>query len=629
MTEDRLLSSAVLYTQGYLPPLAGPSLSRSHIANSLLNRLTRWPRKVYDNIIHQIGVNWAGQLANTVANRPFSVAWLAMLVALTWAVVGHNRWPTLGPAVIWALALCGMAVATAAVLAAERRGRWFRAWSTLLATHCPNLDVSAAERRFRRLSWRPYLGLWAAVAAHLAVAPLAPPALVVWAAPAAGLCALAALSTLSERLGAWRVAAVATHIIAAVPAAHLSLREWLIQCSGGPNGSFLSDLLLEEGQFPLIGALHLHYGLAPLSHLLWIILMLIGSVTRGISAVLHHLVTALWCQVTVEATRAVISPTQLVLPALAWSSLALIPAAPSALAVIGPGVLVSALCVLQVENTTWASAFVLFGAIFSLYTLRRLWPGIIEIFRIVLVIVCVICLVQPALHAQNYNHHKPPSSLKWEAFHNVCVPSSSSNQGTKASNIEGCHSFLGTQVRWSGQVTEVDIELITNWPEKIISSLPTVLESNLRCIIGNPISSCYKGKLNEKEFQRCILLRNVHGPDYCSMEMWNSYTFDLELSMSSTFWKFGKEVPRLHLVASHEFKDFALGLEIGDKVEFTGALAGDVGSAEPKISLSSIVCIQCGKKLTPKELRPHSLLIDVQRPARHMFNFFFNPLLSV
>ena len=626
-TEEHLVTSAVLYTQGRIPPLHNfiVPYSSHHPRLQSHSNFFMWPfitcYRIYQYIINMLGndaINHINAFIKSIS--PVFACFVVMSILATWIVLGYDSFLSMAPSLIWCFSLTSMVLLSAKIIVNLNKLEAFKMWSEVFANYCPMLDVHLAEFRFRKLCWKPYFGMWFSFCIYLGCLPHINNSLVIYTYPTMLLCTFVTFFSLSDRLSLWKFVALLVYCLAVVPAAHDAIKDWLIHYSSGSN----FDFLLEDGEFTILGFLQLHYGLAPLLHIIWILIVIAGSITKGLSSVVSHIINVAWCHLTVIATRNVVSPAELVYPAIAWSTLALVPLASSAVSLVGPGVLVSACC-LQVGATLWSSLSALLLVSSFILTLRRFWPEGLGIFKSLMMISCVIYLAQPL-----YNQKVPlktPSTLKWESFQKVCFPTEDT---TLATSIESCQHFSGVNVRWQGKVSEVNIKSIDNWPKKLTSYLPHSLKNSIRCVLGTTLPSCYKDKLTDPEFQKCLLLRSVVGPDYCSLHDWNMYNFEVSVTMNNNFWKFsGKEVHQITLTGGNEFKEFLLGLQLGDNIEFIAILENNLGTKRPELSLSSIVCINCKNRLIPIELTSKSMIIDIHRSFKDIFNFFFSPLLSI
>lgn len=224
------------------------------------------------------------------------------------------------------------------------------------------------------------------------------------------------------------------------------------------------------------------------------------------------------------------------------------------------------------------------------------------------------------------------SGLSWESYSKYC-------QSTKANKIETalrCSILDGDSIRWDGSVRSVEILRVSNYKRDLLSYVfPKVLRNMLTCIFGEP------NAVNCPPHENCGHIQDyVEGRWKCHVNRWNVYTYLIRMRMDSGILKTATEV---HLTAGHEFGNFTVHLQGGDRIWFEGSLKSrmwhnDEATVDPlpevpSVVLGSVGCLSCQQADLKFEssatsgVQSSSILQVVRKSLKYLLNSIFNPIL--
>ncbi|GFO50362.1 wolframin-like [Plakobranchus ocellatus] len=200
-------------------------------------------------------------------------------------------------------------------------------------------------------------------------------------------------------------------------------------------------------------------------------------------------------------------------------------------------------------------------------------------FKRIFMVVFSIAAVLPLLFVRVPSVlSKKKLSLSQEDYQDLCV--AGENELVAPYQIR-CHDFIGTQVNWTGQVSQVKVLKVENTIESVFKSLPSVVAQPLYCIYGDPLPDCDEGSMSKKSYKYCQLMSS--SGQTCHLHSHDQVSFTLMLSVGDGNLTVSAE-------ASSSFRAYLLALEPGDKVQFLGKLL-DAGTASLTIKLKSVKCI--------------------------------------
>lgn len=623
-TEEHIVSASVLYCQGRVPPLhhfltlISPMPPRSCLLQAL-----HWPQRlleeICENCVHFLGVtltNYVGRILRMLT--PVTVGIIICLLAGFLSFFQAEHVAIILPVIMSFVSLIVMLVSSVHLILNRKRFNCFHTWTVVFSHFCPELDVVQAEGRFKARCWKPYAAMSLAIFLYLSTVPLTSPRLMLIFLPVMWISAISTFLLVPEKLTKWQFFSIFLYISAITPSIYGNIGHWLVSVTTGTG----LEHILAENHIDVWWGIRLHLGIGPLLHLLWFGLQLSVLVSSGPSYLPSHLVSVVWYHLAVVASHKVATPIDILYPIAGWSLMVLLPTVSSFVLLVGPA-FVCACLGLHIGMDYQSLVLIFFCSMCLMWIMKNWWPNLIFVCKLIVVMGMLLTFFQPSSFVKSpASRH---SSLQWDNFKNVCLPSKDS----RAITVHGCLPLQGTVVKWQGSVVQVNIISVYNLPQMLISVLPVALERPLRCYLGQKLSPCPKSKVVTTQNERCKLLHNVLGSDMCTLETWNEYTFDIKIAMSSSYWKFGSEGSQVILTADSTFQDFMLGVDIGAQVEFVGALFEGIGSHEPKLHISSIKCINCKSKLNPVHKGDYQFKTDIKAVPPYIFNFFLGPTLTI
>ncbi|XP_050731686.1 wolframin-like isoform X2 [Eriocheir sinensis] len=629
--EDHIISAAVLYHQGHIPPLhhlldLPLTFTCTPTPQGTLARAVRWPL----DLLSALYIAWLRFIAISLAKHSrkcvATCGPVALVLTFVLCYVSGPYVLACGralPVVIFCGSFAVMVTSTALVLLDRQRLGCLRVWSAVFSHFCPELDVAGAERRFESRCWRPYVLLCASVLVYVSATPLVPHTLTVAFMPVMCLCSGLMFFLGVECVAVWHFISLALYLMALRPEVY----GWV---GAALQGVGLGGWWVEGAAMQVWGAVNLHLGIGTLLHLLWLSLQVCVGVVRGPKHLPSHLASLMWAHLAFVGSVEVTEPQDLIYPVVSWLALILVPACVSVGVVVLPVLLCVALAKLGVGQDTLMLAFILGACVTALA--QRMWPRVVGgVLRVVVVCAGVVVLLRPSAVLAPVSTPSQHSPLLWDAYKNVCLPSNNA----QAENVHVCAPLLGTAVRWRGSIIQTDVTQVRNLPQTMILYLPSFLEVPVKCYLGQRAPECpTKVKEDRTELdERCEVIRTALGPSGCSLHEWNEYEFVIALKMQSSYWKFGRGEGEVSLRADDTFTHFVLGLREGDMVEFTATMSAGIGTSRLTLTLSAIKCITC--KLAPVDAATASttntaLHSDSLRKAgKYAFNFFLAPTLTV
>ncbi|KAK7071217.1 hypothetical protein SK128_001674 [Halocaridina rubra] len=621
--EDHLISASVFYCQGHVPPLhryitPAPSSAESHLVNTFMLPV-RLIVEIYSSCVNFLGVNLTNFFLRlfSLAN-PVSSFVMVLILSYLILLMGTGQTSTVLPGIVSCISLFVMILSTAHMLLLRRHFDAFHTWSVVFSYYCPELDVDKIENKFKTRCWKPYAALIIAIFFYLGSVPLTSSKFIIYYLPALYLCSALTLFLVPERLNLWQFVSLAVHLSAVTPSVYNTINHWVLP--------FVKETGLELAftlhQIHLWENVKLNLGIASMFHMIWCLCCGIVLLKYGIVFFMPHLVSLMWCHLSVLATQMVTDGDNLLTPIATWCVLVILPFATPLVLTVAPGLIFASLC-LKLGYDLYIATLILVTGIALTWMLRQFWPSFTIVYKVVLMGVILISVLQPNLMLKLPT--QKTSRLMWESYKNTCWPT----KNTNAASVHRCLPLQGTLVNWQGTVTQVEIVNVQNIPQSILGVLPEFVENPLKCYIGIKSRPCHSNKLSLDEREHCHVLQNALGANACTLENWNEYTFEINIAMTSSSWKFGSGTSLIKIIADDVFREFALGLHLSDEVDFIGALDKNIGSQNPSLILSSIKCINCKSKLS--SLSKHTLQFqrDLWVAPTFIFNFLMGPVLTI
>ncbi|XP_064097120.1 LOW QUALITY PROTEIN: wolframin-like [Macrobrachium nipponense] len=624
LTEDHLVSSSVLYCEGRVPPLHYYITPMETQQQSQLQKILYLPLRlileIYKSCFHFLGVVLTNLFMRTLnINSPLNmIAVLSFMSALV-VLLGTMKINDVLPVTVACVALIVMMSSSAHMLLIRKRFDSFRMWSVVFSHYCPDLNTAQIENKFKSRCWKPYAITLVALLFYLGAVPLTSSNLLVNFLPALYLFTVLTLFLVPEELNVWQFISLFIHLLAVAPEICKRLSAWMLPIF---TGTGLEEVFATHHIY-VWHTIKLNLGFASVIHLVWCSCCAAVVFKHGLAFLLPHLVGLMWCHLAVMATQLVTLSSNLIIPVATWSILVMLPFFHSFYLTTVPGLLIAGLC-LHIGFEVYTAIWILILCVALILILKKWWPSLILLSKVVIGCGVFIYVFQSSMiqRIPSLQH----SNLLWENYKNVCWPS----KDTGAATAHRCLPLQGTFVKWQGSVTQVEIVRIWNLPQKVLNLVPEVIEKPIRCYVGKRLNPC-QGKTPPSHNDHCHVIQSALGSDTCVLDNWNEYTFEISLAMSSSSssWKFGASTSLIKIIADNDYLEFVLGLQVGDEVEFIGALAENVGSLNPKLLLSSISCVNCKLKLKSASKQVVETHLDFWRVPPFVFNFLMGPILTV
>ncbi|CAL4088397.1 unnamed protein product, partial [Meganyctiphanes norvegica] len=597
-TEQHILSSGLMYINGYLPPL-------NHFIERSPYHKTKVPELVYKSFMLFMGktaIRWTANLLH------LSILWYTVMMMFCIAAVcalglaGQVLLlPGLLSSLVYIVSIVAMMLCSARMMVQCETLGWFQCWSKVFQHFSSELDIVEAERSFKLRCWKPFALHFLALIVHLASSLQAPSWLSTWCWPPIVAFSLLSLIMVPEQLSLWHFASFITYLSAITPI----LLHWLSPLALSVANLVGLQSLFVDSHVEIIEGIELHAGVGPVFHSVWLCLQAGLVINSGFAALPRHLVSITWTHLAVSQLSIVYTtlpaysfPPSLVSATLLWSGLSLVPTFPN-LATVGLPSLAAGWLLHHKLPIIGEDGFSIVAFIIStlfvlvvIYAARNYRTQFVAGGKLSLLVLLILTSLQPSLIVQKSFNTGGTSNLKWESYQNTCIPSKVEvNAVTEA----GCRPLVGTMVKWRGKIDQIEVSHVTNVAESINSLFPDAFGNHIRCLLGETHKqhSCDMYPKTSGAGTRCELIQKTLPPS-CSLSSWDHYNFDITVTMEAYYSLFDKPNSKVVIRASDEFRKFLLGgIRPSDEVEFVASLAEGVGSPHLTLELSSISCIRC------------------------------------
>ncbi|XP_018017164.1 wolframin-like isoform X1 [Hyalella azteca] len=516
------------------------------------------------------------------------------------------------PPVMFFASLMSMMVSSATIFANYKFLDQFKVWSFLLKHHCSALCTDSAERKFRNRWHLPFIILFISLICFLISAPLVPNLLLSICLPVFGLMCLLSLECSFKRVDFVEHLPLVLFLVA--QGANFNyLADDLSQYLPASVGVYFDLLRHWEAEYVLTETIHLNLSLASMCHMTAILWYIICCVKKGWLAFSTLMLSVIWSNLFLACLKSVYSPINLAYCSIIWSLLIFAPLIFSFVSSAAPAAALFFLGQYLAVRFDFLLAVIITFVILQ-QILEKYFPRTLKILKLIITCSVVIFFFG--------NTHLPASKeeivhLNWNDYRNICVPSGN----LEAETWIACQPLEGLKVRWSGEVVDVKVTDVTNWPQFFLTILP--LPERVRkfivCNIGQELTPCNRSNMKFLDYERCILIAQIRGKDRCSVANWDVYSFSLTLAMDSANWKLNKEGMMIQV----DFKNFSpnsiLSLGVSERVEFEGMLTEGVGSKSLRVK---------GTKLLRTADKSHEPEISRQR-QQHEVSYFIAAMSSI
>uniref|UniRef100_A0A6A7FU75 Wolframin-like isoform X1 n=1 Tax=Hirondellea gigas TaxID=1518452 RepID=A0A6A7FU75_9CRUS len=645
--EEHMTAAATSYHQGYLPPLqhflppfelpTQPTSSCSSFfirtfasISSAVGIRNRWKDTQFaiatSKLVKYLGIDLIRKMKYWYYGMSSSkVIMLLLMISCLFSVIGNDNLVSLFPVAALCISLLCMMVCTCTVLVNYKHLDEFKVWSVVLKHYCQELSTETAEKKFQNRWCVPYLGMFCALIIFLSVTPLVTNLVLCLQFPILVIFSLLATSCSLHRVGVVEHVIFALHFVASKVSILPIISEFLNLYAPENALNYFTYLSSTNIEYKIFDTLQLHIDAFSIFHLDRIITIIACLIRKGWLGTVTLLVTLIWWSLVATTFYAIKRDDDVVYASVLWLVVIIFPILWDVISIGLPSLVLLLFCFqLNVAIEITVAILISYGV--SHYFLQSFLPKVFLVLRQVVFWSSITGLLLA-------NVYKVPKTsriaLKWEPYQNMCFPSTE----TEAQTVVACQGFEGLLVKWQGRVTSVSITSLSNWPEYFLPVLPVPDEVKdfISCKLGEGPRNCNRTTMGLEEYERCLLLLNVLGKDRCSLENWNTYTFEVALSIDSTYWKLGKQSNNVILNASNRFSKVALALSVGEMVEFEGILSKGVGTKAPSVRVIKMSCGHCQVPtamidfLDQRNTTPYHL----SRAVSSICNFFLGPILTM
>ncbi|KAA0722479.1 Wolframin [Triplophysa tibetana] len=242
------------------------------------------------------------------------------------------------------------------------------------------------------------------------------------------------------------------------------------------------------------------------------------------------------------------------------------------------------------------------------------------------------------------------STLTWEQYGTLCGPHAWQDHGMAQTQLL-CGHLEGHRVTWRGIFRRVRVAEIENGAQSVINMLPVFMGDWLRCLYGEVYPKCEPQNntsqvvnvtegvlapvnstflfLQQEEGELCRI--KTFAKHQCHVKRFDSYRLEVTLGMLvDGVTELDDPAGDIILMASHEFKQVLLNLDPGSLVEFGTKLEGKLGAKLPAFELKTINCLDCSSSLVPEGRQvkiERNWRKTMLKAIKFAFDFFFAPFL--
>lgn len=223
-------------------------------------------------------------------------------------------------------------------------------------------------------------------------------------------------------------------------------------------------------------------------------------------------------------------------------------------------------------------------------------------------------------------------SLSWKVYQKFCHQPS-----WEESNIalvqRKCLELDGVSVSWEGYVNSVKIRSVNNQVKGIFDKLPSSLSQHLYCLFGEEIKENCDNSMDLLEDNCLNFYKAIKARHICTLTKYNKYIFEVTIRMKSGMW--GKTAETV-LIVEDFFKNFSFALQPSDYIWFKGTLTDEgssIADLRPHVILNEIGCLDCHSsdltqmKVNMKnEIKLEDVLNNLYLGVKCVLNFLFNPI---
>lgn len=609
LSESSIISAGLEFIKGEIPSAVRIQSSVLPFDESGEKFWKRYIALLQEFILSSIESNLA-QKFSVFCKTPVAFLFSLILTISLFVIysISFSKFYIVSTYCLWLVCFFVMSYSSITIMVRRKNQGIFCVWGQVFQEFNSELDVDVATKRYKYKCIHYYAAYFSGMLVFLILFPIVDAGIKAFTFPPFCIISLCLLvSSFKSNFFFYMLCSI-FYFFAHYINGQIYVKQWIAQCI-----PWVSEFIIDESVH-LGDILYLSFDIGSVFHSLWFVSLTFVSFTIGPFAILYHTMSIFWFHLTLLTFFETFG-IWIYISLLSWIVFSLLPQGFNFLSILVPALFSSFACYSSGLGiiVTMTAFLLLFSFLLILCAFN---PNLGTVMKYIFLVLSLLFLWQ-----QPANKMPKVSSLKWEQFQNFCLPS---KESIEAHTVYDCSRLKGLLVEWQASVKQIEVESIVNIPEIVLSFLPPPLSSHLRCTFS-PVSECEEVG-NEREKHLCSFLKDF---SECSLSQWDDYHFKVTVVMESNFWKFSKN-SELVLMAGNEFATSIRNLSVHDKISFRGILSEGIGTWLPKITLTSLKCLECKKSSSVSD--PVKINIDYEKLSqafKFTFNFIFGPTLTI
>ncbi|XP_049880557.1 wolframin [Pectinophora gossypiella] len=232
--------------------------------------------------------------------------------------------------------------------------------------------------------------------------------------------------------------------------------------------------------------------------------------------------------------------------------------------------------------------------------------------------------------------------ITWDDYYTQCNSPSWSDYNMASTQIK-CSVLEGANVNWEGYIRDIRLKYVRNRWNDIVGWLPYMVREYFKCYYGEEYESiCSHG--DPKSESECDFVRRVarQSGKSCHLNNLNEYTYEILLMMEASGGLL-KRHAEISVIFDHHFANYTRLLRTDDKIRFKGVLTNDqgsfnIGTKDMTIRGYEINCLECkeakgtiSKTLSVSKFSElcKTIANDCVVSTKYILNFILNPVIVV
>ncbi|XP_068899553.1 wolframin isoform X2 [Tenebrio molitor] len=266
---------------------------------------------------------------------------------------------------------------------------------------------------------------------------------------------------------------------------------------------------------------------------------------------------------------------------------------------------------------------------------------ITALVQILSTVVAIFTLVNSAYYKneEHYFDNKLPEFLSWDVYQRFCHQPVWQEENIAIAQIK-CAQLQNSHINWDGYINDVKVRSISNHFQMIVDQFPSSFRQYLYCFYGEEtINDC--SSFPQAVREECNSFYNaIKSVKSCSLQKYNSYTFEITTRVQSGIWS---KSPEVTILVDDYFKNFTLSLKPNDHIWFKGRLFnnegvgsdGILGGFKTHVHLDEMGCLACSnnkltniKKQTESKFNIETFMNAVVLGFKFVLNVVLSPVVT-